>query len=868
MRRRLLILCWLCGVVLAAGLWLAPLAGLAQRQDENLRQASVTPALKPPVPALPVTQVVLFSSGVGFFQREGEIEGDARVDLAFPATDINDLMKSLVLQDLGGGRITTVSYDSHDPIERTLKSFALDLTYNPTLGQLLNQARGERVEVVMQQSNVAQPGTLSGVIVGMETQKLPASQGGQGSVELDCLNLLTAEGLRNLPLTQVQRVRLLNPVLDGELKRALEVLARARDTQKKTVSLAFTGQGKRSVRVGYVVENPIWKTSYRLVLDSKGKPFLQGWAAVENTTDDDWNNVRMALVSGRPISFQMDLYQPLYVARPVVEPELFASLRPQAYEGAMALIKKVSSPDEWHANSTDAAGKEAPKPVNKFQRQRRWSSAQYEEASKSPGKQGAPVRAQLMTGIGGGGGFGGGGGLPTADIQEQIQLLNGGVASVASGEHIGHFFRYAIDHKVTLNRQKSAMLPIVNKEVQATKVSIYNYAVHPKHPLHGLKFKNSTGMHLMQGPVTVFEEGSYAGDARIMDLQPNEERLLSYGVDLGVEVQAGGPSDQSSEIERFLAQPTDKLQKGIDPGTPLEEALETISRLHNITIRVNRQAFDTITNEKNIVDKLTVQVFPCRGISLQTILRDMLSKITGPVELQATYVVHGNYMEVLPSSEWPSRVLCTNELVSVQIHKGILYATATFREAVTYNVKNRSEQDRLLVIEHPHREAWRLAKPDKPSERSRDVYRFELKVPAGKGASLEVVEEQPLASQVAINVAGNDTIVSFLQHKVSSPKVKEALKKALDLKSKVAETKHVIDILEPQVRAIADDQSRLRANLEKLPTTSAAYQRYLEKFDSQETDIEKLQAQIKELRAREAKERKEYEAYLLALNVE
>src|SRR5262249_52750323 len=89
------------------------------------------------------------------------------------------------------------------------------------------------------------------------------------------------------------------------------------------------------VQVGYVVENPIWKTSYRLVLGKNGKPFLQGWAIVENTSDDDWSGVRMALISGRPISFQMDLYQPLYVPRPVVEPELFASLRPPTYTGAM-----------------------------------------------------------------------------------------------------------------------------------------------------------------------------------------------------------------------------------------------------------------------------------------------------------------------------------------------------------------------------------------------------------------------------------------------------------------------------------------------------------------------------------------------------
>src|SRR6185295_9923009 len=113
--------------------------------------------------------------------------------------------------------------------------------------------------------------------------------------------------------------------------------------QKKAVSLHFAGDGKRKVQVGYVVEAPIWKTSYRLVLDpaAKAKPYLQGWALVENPTDEDWGGVQMALVSGRPISFKMDLYNPLYVPRPTVEPELFASLRPPTYDGGFAKLDRV-----------------------------------------------------------------------------------------------------------------------------------------------------------------------------------------------------------------------------------------------------------------------------------------------------------------------------------------------------------------------------------------------------------------------------------------------------------------------------------------------------------------------------------------------
>src|SRR5262245_3142451 len=278
--------------------------------------------------ALPISKVVLFSSGVGYFQRAGTVDGNARVDLTFQVRDINDLIKSMVLQD-EKGVVSAVSYDSLAPVDRTLKSFAVNLTNNPTFGAILTQMRGARVAVVLQQTATNQPGTSSGSVMGIEHQKQPAKD---GAVDTEVLTMWCAEGVRSFKLGDVQRLRFLNPTIEGEFRRALETLALSHDAQKKAVSLNFTGEGKRDVRVGYVVENPIWKTSYRLVMDKEGKPFLQGWAVGDNPTDDDWNNVGMALISGRPISFQMDLYQPLYVPRPTVELELFQSLRPVAYD--------------------------------------------------------------------------------------------------------------------------------------------------------------------------------------------------------------------------------------------------------------------------------------------------------------------------------------------------------------------------------------------------------------------------------------------------------------------------------------------------------------------------------------------------------
>src|SRR5262249_52673115 len=235
------------------------------------------------------------------------------------------------------------------------------LTRNPSLAELLNQARGAKVEVALAQGGAAS--TLSGTIVGVESQRQVV---GKEPVESRVLNLWCADGLRSAKLAEVQRVRFLSPTMEGEFKAALETLALSHDTQKKAVSVRFQGEGKRRVRVGYVVENPLWKTSYRLVLSAKKAeaPYLQGWAVVENPSDEDWNGVRMALVSGRPISFRMDLYTPLYVPRPTALPELCASPQPVASsgsrEGGERQKADLTRPEEKKVEEATPPAEEAP----------------------------------------------------------------------------------------------------------------------------------------------------------------------------------------------------------------------------------------------------------------------------------------------------------------------------------------------------------------------------------------------------------------------------------------------------------------------------------------------------------------------------
>ena len=441
--------------------------------------------------ALPLSKIVLYSSGVGYFQHDGTVSNRTQLDLRLHVNQINDMLKSLVVQDFGGGKVSTVTYGSRDPVTKTLGSFSINLNGNPTLGQILTQVRGEPVEVTA-------PNPIVGTLIGVEKKTESVGEGSQHRiVEHEYITLLTEDGFRSLSLANVQRIKLTNPALNAELHQALATLATNHDAQKKTVSITFDGTGNRQARIAYLTETPVWKTSYRLVLDEDKAPYLQGWAIVENQTPQDWNNVKLSLVSGRPISFTMDLYQPLYNPRPVVQPELYANLKPQTYGDAMDELKPgVSAPPaRTEAKKERLLGKMG--------------------QSFSGGRANAPAVAAEM----------------------EMGSLEEGVAPMAMAEDKGELFEYRIDQPVTLAKHQSALLPIIGQSLQGQKVSLYNQHVNAKHPLNGYRLKNTSALHLMQGPITLFDSGTYAGDARIEDLPPGQDRLISYALDLKTEVE-------------------------------------------------------------------------------------------------------------------------------------------------------------------------------------------------------------------------------------------------------------------------------------------------------------------------------------------
>ena len=301
--------------------------------------ATITPTEGRAPVDIPVQKIVLFSSGVGYFEHMGSVVGNSSTELRFKTNQINDILKSLVLQDLGGGKVGTVVYPSQDPLAKTLRSFQIDLSNSPSLAELLTQIRGSQVQVTIQAEH------LQGTVLGLEKKQKLLSD--KQIIEVWVLNLVAGGTLRSVPLDEVQHVELEDSQLQEELHKALLALAQARDQAKKPVVITFEGTGDRRVRVGYIIETPIWKTSYRLLLPEKPEEpaKIQGWAIVENQTENDWNNAQLSLVSGRPVSFVQELYTPLYLPRPVVRPELYAGLRPQTYEsGIEPLASKAAEP--------------------------------------------------------------------------------------------------------------------------------------------------------------------------------------------------------------------------------------------------------------------------------------------------------------------------------------------------------------------------------------------------------------------------------------------------------------------------------------------------------------------------------------------
>ncbi len=481
---------------------------------------------------LPIKRITLYRSGVGSFERRGLIEGDARVQFRFNADQINDILKSMVVLDLsrGQGSIEGISYASKEPLARRLASFGINISDNPSAGELLQRLRGTPVRLRMPEGEVA------GVIMNVENRPT-IFQGTANSQttrhDLPWINLLTDNGVRSYNLTSATGFEIMDKALADELNKALAVLAEYRADRTKTVEIGLRGQGSREIMVGYVQETPVWKTSYRLVLPDAPKPegpdkpgtfTLQGWAIVENTTDEDWSGVRLALVSGRPVSFRMDLYEPLFTFRPEVPVPTIPGVMPRVYAGG-------TGGDEFQ--------------LKQALQSRRTAGGGAKDASSMPAMEAraaAPMGQPAAPGSGA---------IRDRAISGE-DIANYAAAAQAQGVFEGEVFQFELQSPVTVERQKSAMLPILAAGVEGRRVSIYNASDASEHPMRGVELRNTSGMQLMPGPISVYDGAAYAGDAQIGHVPDGDKRLIAYSVDLDVEVTRSESYSENVRRVRFV----------------------------------------------------------------------------------------------------------------------------------------------------------------------------------------------------------------------------------------------------------------------------------------------------------------------------
>jgi hypothetical protein len=621
---------------------------------------------------LPVRTVVLYKHGVGYFERRGTLGPGESARLDFKAEEMNDVLKSLIINDQGG-RVTGLRYDSSIPLDQKLTEFPFRINNGEPLSAVIDQLKGARIEMDFG------PQKIAGAIV---SARLIA--GDKDRPEREQLTLLMDSGeLRNVDLGAATAIRFADQKLQLQFKDYLAAVTGARSKDKRSVYIDSTDSKSRDVRAEYIIPMPAWKSSYRLLFDEKtAQPTLEGWAIVDNTTGEDWTNVRLSLVSGKPISFISQLYPPKFITRLGAELAEDRPVAPTVYSGAV----------------TGAA----PAPVA------------------------AARRAGVTGGVPGeGGGVGGGFYRPPSAGIAMAETST--VAPAGPATEIADLFEYSIATPVTVRKDESAMMPFLQQKVSARKLIIYSDSSRPN-PFNAAELTNNTGKTLDGGPITVFDAGAYAGEALVETVKNLDKRFISYGVDLGTRI-----------------------------STNLDSRNDAVRELH--------------------------------------------------------------------------------------AHNGLLVSRLSQVQKKNYSVHNVDPRAKTLIIEHPVRVGYNLIDTAKPTETARDVYRFEVKLPAGDSLDFPVTEERLYDTQTSISSLNPDGLLTYIRNKTISDAARRQLQQIADLKTQIANTDTEKRSVADQVNNLTRDEERNRQNITSLSSVSGQQQLvqdYARKLSDQETQIARL----------------------------
>ena len=752
-------------------------------------------AQEPDANKLPVKRVVLYKNGVGFFEHLGTVTGNQNVAITFTTGQLDDVLKSLTVLDQGGGRITGVTYDSSAPLDRQLADLRLNTGEKMNLSEFLTALRGARIEVKSGTS------TITGRLLSVERK---TRTGGGSTVEVDYLSLITdSRDVKTTELNTGFSVRLLDPGLSGTVKRYLDLVGSSREPDQRKMTIVTAGTGARPLLVSYITETPVWKSTYRIVLPATPtqKSLLQGWAIVDNTGVQDWEQVELSLVAGAPQSFIQKLSTPYYTRRPVTPIKESLSAAPQTFEAplllsaarlrgsvrdpagaplARATIKLFDAAGTVVAEAaTDEQGRfaigtlpdgqlrvevELPgfrktiqfvtasgnQPLNlDFVLQIGTSSQSVEvsaDAAMLSTENAAVSGPRVRTGraLGGNTSLGQGVGR-----QYQYKALvsgsgqgggiGAGIPTSTSTEDLGDLFEYKLKEPISIHKSQSALVPILQAEVSSEKVSIWSERSRLSKPLRALWLTNSSGATLDGGSISVLESGVFAGEGIFDSLRQGEKRLISYATDLA-----------------------------LTPDTKAGALVQKSTR--------------------------------------------------------------------------------------VRIAAGVLAIVKEQVESKTYTFRNADTSSRTVIVEHPSRQGYVLRSQAKPIETSAGSMRFRLEVPPQQTAALLVEEARPTEATYQISNLESNQIALFVQEKSINPAIEAALNKVLAQKSVVANLDSQNDVLEQASTKIYDDQQRLRENMKALkgsPEERALLQRYTSELNSQEDRLQQLNQKAVELRGKQ-----------------
>ncbi len=537
---------------------------------------------------MPVERVVLYKNGVGYFEHQGTVEGKQDVSVSFTSGQLNDVLKSLTVLDLNGGKISGIGYDAAQATDRRMGEIRLPVGDKGSLNEFLTAMRGARIEV----RNGGAP--LEGRLVSVE-RKTRAGVG--ATLEVEYVTLLTASGeLRTAEISPAFSVRLIEPGLAGKVGQYLDVLATSRDADVRKMVIAADGAGRRNLFVSYISEVPVWKATYRIVLGPK--PLLQGWAIVDNTVGQDWENVSLSLVAGAPQSFVQNLSQPQYARRPVVALTEAMNRAPQTFSSGILLgraqltgiVKDATGaaiPDAL-VEVFDSTGAAIAKAATNGQGAYSFNNLpeggvrvevsrpgfvisrldNVQLASATPARQnvelavGSVSESVMVTGS-----------VPSVEnssasaprvnqferlrqfsqLQKapQVTFAEARTQSqtVAQAQELGDLFEYRIEQPVTIAKNRSALVPILQSPIDIEKVTIWSS--NGGRPQRALWMTNSTKLTLDGGTFSVVEGEAFAGEGILEAIRPAEKRLLSYATDLAVSVATAFGS-QRQRVSRVV----------------------------------------------------------------------------------------------------------------------------------------------------------------------------------------------------------------------------------------------------------------------------------------------------------------------------